>query len=111
MSVEQVHDLHFGSLDAPPSADVLRRCQGFLVRSTDGRVGVAQTLRGGRRRPSSLPVLAGRRSGILLMIALEEIQSIFFAERRIVIRTSAKIVATERLGCAKRRQTEVVPST
>jgi hypothetical protein len=112
MSVEEAQELHFGSLDAPPSAELLRQCQGFLVGSTDGRVGTAQVL----RRPSatasetlsSFPVLAGRSSRILLLIPLGEIESVLFAEKRIIVRASPKIVATERLAHASRRSAEAM---
>jgi hypothetical protein len=110
MSVEQVQELHFGSLDAPPSAELLRRCEGFLVGSTDGLVGIAQAARRvsatGFEALTSFAVLAGRSSRILLIIPLGEIESVLFAERRIVVRTSPKIVATERLAHARPRRNE-----
>lgn len=105
MSVEQNQDLHFGSLDAPPSAELLRRCEGFLVGSTDGPVGIAQVVRRASATAAgaltSFPVRAGRFSRILLIIPLGEIESVLFAEKRIVVRASTKIVATERLAHAR----------
>jgi hypothetical protein len=102
MSVEQVQELHFGSLDAPPSAEVLRRCEGFLVGSTDGSVGIAQADHRasptGSEALTSFRVRAGRSSRILLIIPLGEIESVLFAEKRIVVRPSPKIAATERLA-------------
>ena len=114
MSVEQVQELHFGSLDAPPSAELLRECEGFLVGSTDGRVGIAQAARRrsatGSDALTSFPVLAGRSSRILLIIPLDEIESVLFAEKRIVVRTSPKIVATERLALLETGGTVTVDS-
>jgi hypothetical protein len=102
MGVEELQEMHFGSLDAPPPAELLRRCRGFLVGSMDGPVGIAQavrqTLAAGSEPLTSFAVLAGRSSRILLIIPLDEIESVLFAEKRIVVRPSPKIVATERLA-------------
>jgi hypothetical protein len=45
MGVEELQEMHFGSLDAPPLTELLRRCRGFLVGSPDGSVGIAQVVR------------------------------------------------------------------
>jgi hypothetical protein len=78
----------------------LARSEGFRVESSDGYVGVVDTLRYAPSsrwdRPSELAVFAGRRTETLLIIPLAEVEGVSLAERRVVLRPSTRIAATER---------------
>jgi hypothetical protein len=85
---------------SPPPA--LARCEGFRVDSRDGYVGVVEALRYSPStrwdHPSELAVYAGRSSDTLLIIPSSEVEGICLAERRVLLRPSPKITATERLA-------------
>jgi hypothetical protein len=78
----------------------LAQCEGFRVDSQDGYVGVVQALRYSPStrwdHPSELAVHAGR-SRAQLIIPSSEVEGIFLAERRVLLRSSPEITATERL--------------
>lgn len=87
----------------------LARCEGFRVESADGYVGVVEALRYAPStkwdrpselavRPTDLAVHAGRSSKTLLIIPLAEIEEVFVTERRVVLRPSPRIAATERMA-------------
>jgi hypothetical protein len=84
---------------APPAAPA--RCEGFRVESPDGYVGVVEAVRYSPStrwdHPSELAVCAGRSSETLLIIPWAEVERVCLAERRVVLRPSPRIAATERL--------------
>jgi hypothetical protein len=63
----------------------IRRCEGFLVDSPEGRVGVVEGLRFGSsvERPDLLEVRAGRLRPRLIIVPVEQVERIFFDEGRI----------------------------
>jgi hypothetical protein len=83
------------------SLPALARCEGFRVDSRDGYVGVVDALRYSPStrwdHPSELAVYAGRASATLLIIPSSEVEGVCLAERRVLLRPSPKIAATERL--------------
>jgi hypothetical protein len=83
------------------SLPALARCEGFRVDSRDGYVGVVEALRYSPStrwdHPSELAVYAGRSRGTLLIIPSSEVEGICLAERRVLLRPSPEITATERL--------------
>jgi hypothetical protein len=86
--------------------EALPLCDGFRVESSDGRLGVVTALRYAPSArwdsPSWLAVRAGRSSDMLLIVSVAEIESVFLAERRIVLRSSPRIEATERVRGRRR---------
>jgi hypothetical protein len=82
----------------------LASCKGFRVESSDGYVGVVAAARYAPStrwdHPIELAVYAGRSSRTLLIIPVAEVEEVSFAERRVVLLPSPKIVATERLSAA-----------
>jgi hypothetical protein len=84
---------------SPPD---LTLCEGFRVESADGYVGVLEALRYSPSarwdHPSELAVSAGRSSETLLIIPLSEVAGISLAERRVTLRSSPEIAATEKAG-------------
>jgi hypothetical protein len=84
---------------SPPD---LALCEGFRVESADGYVGVLAALRYGPStrwdHPSELAVYAGRSSERLLIIPLGEVEGVSLTERRVTLRRSPKIAATERVS-------------
>ena len=89
-----------------PSPRDLARSEGFRVESSDGYVGVVDTLRytpsSRWDRPSELAVYAGRSRETLLIIPLGEVEGVSLAERRVLLRPSTRIAATERASAARR---------
>jgi hypothetical protein len=87
----------------------LARCEGFRVDSSDGYVGVVEALRYSPStrwdHPGELAVYAGRSSETLLIIPLAEVEEVCFAERRVVLRPSPRIAATERVRGAAHAKT------
>jgi hypothetical protein len=83
------------------SLPALARCEGFRVDSRDGYVGVVDALRYSPStrwdHPSELAVYAGRSSATLLIIPSSEVEGVCLAERRVLLRPSPKIAATERM--------------
>jgi hypothetical protein len=104
MSASQVSP---SMLRAAPSPD-LALCEGFRVESPDGYVGVVEALRytpsSRWDRPSGLVVQAGRSSEMLLIVPLAEIECVYLTERRVVLRPSPEIAATERASANGRDQ-------
>jgi hypothetical protein len=96
-SVSAEHD------DAPSSE--LAHCAGFRVESSDGYVGVVQELRYAPStrwdRPSELAVYAGRLTEWLLIISSAEVTGVSLADRRVVLRSSPRVTATERVSAAR----------
>lgn len=90
----------------PALALDLARCEGFRVESTNGYVGVVESLRYSPStrwdHPSELVVYAGRGNDLLLIIPAAEAESVSFADRRVVVRPSPKVVRTERVSPASR---------
>lgn len=88
--------------DEGVSAPDLALCEGFRVESPDGYLGVVETFRYAPSarfdQPSEVAVYAGRSKDMLLIFPLSEVESIDLAERRVVLRSSPTIVATERLS-------------
>lgn len=109
MSSSQVATPRSRGDDAGSSLDVLSLCEGFRVESPDGRVGVVSALRYAPSarwdHPTALAVRAGRSSNMLLIVPAAEVESVFLAERRIVLRPSPRIAATERVTAAERMPT------
>ena len=99
MSSGLVSRPHSRGHDAASCSD-LALCEGFRVESPDGYVGVVDTLRYTPStkwdRPSGLAVQAGRSSEMLLIIPLAEVECVYLTERRVVLRPSPRIAATER---------------
>lgn len=89
-----------------PSPRDLACSEGFRVESSDGYIGVVDTLRYAASsrwdRPSELAVYAGRSRETLLIIPLAEVEGVSLAERRVVLRPSTRIAATERASAARR---------
>jgi hypothetical protein len=71
------------------------------VDSRDGYVGVVEALRYSPStrwdHPSELAVYAGRSKDTLLIIPSSEVEGVCLAERRVLLRPSPEITATERL--------------
>jgi hypothetical protein len=88
------------------SLEALSLCEGFRVESADGYIGVVSALRYAPSarwdRPSALAVHAGRSSELLLIVPVAEVESVFLAEGRVVLRASPRIAATERVITAGR---------
>jgi len=84
------------------AASDLALCEGFRVECPDGYVGAVDALRYEPSArwdfPSALVVHAGRASEMLLVIPLAEVDSVSFAERRVILRASPRITATERMA-------------
>jgi hypothetical protein len=103
MSSGQVSGPYSRAYDAA-SPSSLALCEGFRVESPDGYVGVVEALRYRPStrwdHPSELLVHAGRSSEMLLIIPLAEVENIYLSERRVVIRPSPRIAATERVTAA-----------
>lgn len=87
------------------SSTELAHCAGFRVESSDGYVGVVQELRYAPStrwdRPSQLAVYAGRLKERLLIISSAEVRGVSFADRRVVLRSSPRVIATERVSAAR----------
>jgi hypothetical protein len=77
---------------------------GFRVESSDGYVGVVQSLRYAPSTrwdcPSELAVYAGRLTETLLIISSAEVKDVSLADRRVVLRSSPRVTATERASAA-----------
>jgi hypothetical protein len=54
-------------------------------------------LQGMRYKQNALAVSAARASDLVLIVPVEEIESVIFGERRVIVRSSPQIVATERV--------------
>jgi len=84
----------------------LARSEGFRVESSDGYVGVVEELRYAPSsrwdHPSELAVYAGRSSETLLIIPLAEVEDVSLTEKRVLLRSSPRIAATERANGARR---------
>lgn len=65
----------------------LRRCEGFLVASPTGNVGVVEGVRFGSQldRPDLLEVSIGHLQPELLLVPVEEVEHISFEEQRVVL--------------------------
>jgi hypothetical protein len=87
------------------SSSELAHCAGFRVESSDGYVGVVQALRYAPStrwdRPSELAVYAGRLNEMLLIISSAEVEGVSLADRRVVLRASPRVTATERVSAAR----------
>jgi hypothetical protein len=87
------------------SSSELAVCAGFRVESSDGYVGVVQALRYAPStrwdRPSELAVYAGRLNETLLIISSAEVKGVSLADRRVVLRSSPRVTATERVSAAR----------
>jgi hypothetical protein len=109
MSGSEVSRLDSQRPDVASWGEVLPLCEGFRVESSDGRVGVVSSLRyapsARRDFPSWLGVRAGRSSDMLLIVPVAEIEGVFLAEGRIVLRPSPQIEATERVSSRRRAGT------
>jgi hypothetical protein len=85
--------------------DVLSLCEGFKVESADGYVGVVSALRyppsARWDRPGALAVRPGNSSRLLLIVPADQVESVSLAERRIVLRPSPAIAATERASAVE----------
>jgi hypothetical protein len=77
----------------------LRRCDGFLVDSPQGRVGFVEEVRYASRadRPDVIAVRAGLLGRLLLIVPIDEIAEILPREERIVLQRSPRPTATKRL--------------
>jgi hypothetical protein len=73
----------------------LRRCRGFRVEGPGGRIGIVERLLPSApgADPALLAVRAGRRSRLLLMVPVEEVEAILPREELVVIR-QPRIVGT-----------------
>ena len=91
--------------DVASSSEELALCAGFRVESSDGYVGVVQELRYAPStrwdRPSELAVYAGRLKEWLLIISSAEVKGVSLADRRVVLRSSPRVTATERVSAAR----------
>jgi hypothetical protein len=72
------------------SAWTLRRCRGFRVEGPGGRVGIVERLLPSApgAEPALLAVRAGRRSRILLLVSVDEVEAVHPPEELVVLRTS-----------------------
>jgi hypothetical protein len=77
------------------SAWTLRRCRGFRVEGPGGRIGIVERLLPSEpgADPALLAVRAGRRSRLLLMVPVEEVEAILPREELVVLR-QPRIVGT-----------------
>ena len=84
----------------------LHRSEGFRVDSPDGRVGFVAELRFGSstERPDALAVRAGLLGRLLLIVPVEQVEAILPHERRIVLRSSPRPTAIERLRALRGRR-------
>jgi hypothetical protein len=71
----------------------LCRCEGFWVESPTGRVGIVEGLRFLSRidRPDLLEVRAGLFGRQLLLIPVEQVEGVIFAEGRLLIRDAPRL--------------------
>jgi hypothetical protein len=87
------------------SSSELALCEGFRVESSDGYVGVVQALRYAPSTrwdcPSELAVYAGRLTETLLIISSAEVKNVSLEYRRVVLRSSPRVTATERVSAAR----------
>jgi len=97
-----------GSVSQDPdvaSSSELALCAGFRVESSDGYVGVVRELRYAPSTrwdcPSELAVYAGRLMERLLIISSAEVEGVSLADRRVVLRSSPRVTATERVSAAR----------
>ena len=83
----------------------LHRSEGFRVDSPDGRVGFVAELRFGSsmERPDALAIRAGLLGRLLLIVPVEQVEVILPHERRIVLRSSPRPTAIERLRALRGR--------
>jgi hypothetical protein len=99
MSIDQSSRSRSRDDDVVSPLDVLSLCEGFRVESADGYVGVVSSVRHAPSarwdRPSALAVRPGHSSTLLLIVQAAEVESVSLAERRIVLRSSPSIAATE----------------
>jgi hypothetical protein len=106
MSGGQVSSPRSGGLRASSWLEVLPLCDGFRVESSDGGIGVVSALHYAPSTrwdaPNALTVRAGRSSNMLLVVPVTEIESVFLAERRIVLRASPRIEAAKRVPTRRR---------
>lgn len=81
------------------SADALRGCCGYVVESPNGQIGTVADVRYGAdpRMPTALAIRAGLASTRLLIIPVSQMTAIRPTRRRITLRGSPEITASERL--------------
>lgn len=90
-------------------ANALGSCEDFLVDSPAGRVGyVAEVRYASAGEPQALAVRAGRASNRLLIIPVSQLAALFVSRRRVLLRSSPHITATERTGAIE-LQPAVIP--
>lgn len=79
--------------------DWLNHCEGFVVDSPDGRIGVVDHLRFGSRPgyPEALAVTAGLFARRLLIISTRGVEEVNPARRRVVLGTAPELLGTEPL--------------
>jgi hypothetical protein len=102
MSTDQALGRTAHDVESPAGLDVVCRCEGFSVDSPEGRLGILRGLRYAPSthwdRPNALAVRAGRSSDILLIVPVQEIERVIVGQRRITLRSSPTIAATERVA-------------
>ena len=73
----------------------LRRCRGFRVEGPGGRIGIVERLLPSEpgAEPALLAVRAGRRSRLLLLVPVDDVEVIDSLEELVVLRT-ARVAGT-----------------
>jgi hypothetical protein len=105
MNSAQTARLRSRDADADSLFEGLALSEGFMVDASGSHIGVVNALRyepsARGDRPNALAVHAGRSSETLLIVPVAEVESVFPAERRVVLRPSPRIVATEQVTVAE----------
>jgi hypothetical protein len=80
--------------------DWVARCEGFGVISPEGRIGTVEEIRYGPSRrwdsPTELAIQVGRGGKLRLIVPVADVAAVVPDDRLVMLRSSPRIVSTER---------------